>query len=97
MALSLINKMATLGSKKSASVAVGFVFYGLNEAFACCSFVRLFKETWRLLFLIEISVIEDHGVCTVLLCAVESGYKAVTLKHKNVNTQKRNISLCEAW
>lgn len=55
-ALSRINKMATLGSKASASVAAGFVFMvGVKPLLAVASLDCLRKHG-RLLSLIDVSV-----------------------------------------
>ena len=73
MALSLINKMATLGSKKSALVAVGFVFMVGMKPLLVVASLNCLRKRGRLLSLIEIWGVEGCGVCRVLLCAVETG------------------------
>lgn len=56
MALSLINKMATLGSKASASVAAGFVFMVGMKPLLVVALLECLRKHGRLLALIDIPV-----------------------------------------
>lgn len=67
-----------------------FCFYGRSEAFACCSLVRLFKETWKTAFFDRRFSVLKTLPRTVMLCV--QGIRGCRLKApKYKQTEKGHL------
>lgn len=89
-ALSLTNKMATLGLKKSASVAAGFVFMVWMKRLLVVASLDCLRRHGRVLSLVEISTWwKLWGLCRPVVCWGERMRGCHFRAQKNVNKQKK--------